>query len=107
VDAFGARHRGEHVPVVVGGTGASEHEARHQRSDDALVQPRCVAEAQLGANLHEPRDADTDRGAHGAFDDQAHDRDVVSLLSRTVGRTVGVAVGGALLTVGKLLDALP
>jgi NAD(P)-dependent dehydrogenase (short-subunit alcohol dehydrogenase family) len=62
---------------------------------------------QLGANLHEPRDADTDRGAHGAFDDQAHDRDVVSLLSRTVGRTVGVAVGGALLTVGKLLDALP
>ncbi len=29
-----------------------------------------------GSNVFDPQDADTDRGAHGAFDDQAHARDV-------------------------------
>jgi NAD(P)-dependent dehydrogenase (short-subunit alcohol dehydrogenase family) len=28
-----------------------------------------------GSNAYEPRDADNDRGAHGMFDDDAHDRD--------------------------------
>ena len=28
-----------------------------------------------GSNVFEPQDADADRGAHGAFDDQAHARD--------------------------------
>jgi NAD(P)-dependent dehydrogenase (short-subunit alcohol dehydrogenase family) len=28
-----------------------------------------------GSNVHEPKDATTDRGAHGMFDDKAHDRD--------------------------------
>lgn len=30
---------------------------------------------QWGSNVFEPRDADTDRGAHGAFDKKAHQRD--------------------------------
>jgi NAD(P)-dependent dehydrogenase (short-subunit alcohol dehydrogenase family) len=34
-----------------------------------------------GSNVHEPKDATTDRGAHGMFDDKAHDRDPWSCTS--------------------------
>jgi NAD(P)-dependent dehydrogenase (short-subunit alcohol dehydrogenase family) len=35
----------------------------------------------LGSNVDEPRDDETDAGAHGMFDDQAHERDPWSWLS--------------------------
>ncbi len=60
-----------------------------------------------GSNVFDARDQDVDRGAHGAFDDQAHSRDVVSTLSTTVGRQVGNAVGAGLAALGHVLDLLP
>lgn len=35
----------------------------------------------LGSNLYEPRDAETDQGAHGMFDSEAHERDPWSATS--------------------------
>jgi hypothetical protein len=35
----------------------------------------------VGANVFEPRDQEEDQGAHGPFDDQAHDADPVTWLS--------------------------
>ena len=57
-----------------------------------------------GSNLFEARDEEIDRGAHGAFDDIAHDSDPVSVLSATVGRTVEAAVNASLGMVGAFLD---
>ncbi len=34
-----------------------------------------------GSNVHEPRDEDQDRGAHGSFDDRSHHRDPVLWMS--------------------------
>ncbi len=56
-----------------------------------------------GSNVFEPRDEDTDRGAHGAFSDDALERDPVSFLSRhrrlaagAAAALAGVAVAGTL-----------
>jgi NAD(P)-dependent dehydrogenase (short-subunit alcohol dehydrogenase family) len=43
----------------------------------------------FGSNLHQPRDAEADRGAHGMFDDSAFGRDPWSAVSMKVGRLVG------------------
>lgn len=50
-----------------------------------------------GSNLWEPRDEDADRGAHGAFDDKAHDHDPVLWAATHRGPVVGglVAAGAA------------
>lgn len=48
-------------------------------------------------NLHEPKDDDTDRGAHGSFDEKAHDKDPVLWLAlhrREV--MAGAAAAGAI-----------
>ena len=54
-----------------------------------------------GSNVFTARDADCDAGAHGAFDDQAHDRDAWSSLSMhrsALLGAVGVAAGIAVAT---------
>src|SRR5579875_367823 len=48
----------------------------------------------LGSNVEQPRDADTDQGAHGPFDDKAYSKDPVTWLSmhrRAVLSGVGAA----------------
>jgi NAD(P)-dependent dehydrogenase (short-subunit alcohol dehydrogenase family) len=63
------------------------------------------AAERLGSNVFEPRDADTDRGAHGSFDDKSHDRDFVSVIgdARHAALKVPAAALGA---VGKVARAL-
>lgn len=56
----------------------------------------------LGSNVHEPRDEEQDQGAHGPFDDQAHDTDPVTWLSLHRQEVLG-AIGTALL--GSVLAA--
>lgn len=53
--------------------------------------PRC------GPNLWEPSDEDADRGAHGDFDERAHDHDPVLWAATHRGQVVGglVAAGAA------------
>jgi NAD(P)-dependent dehydrogenase (short-subunit alcohol dehydrogenase family) len=55
-----------------------------------------------GSNLFEPRDQDTDRGAHGGFDDSAHARD--PLLEASMRRAPLLAAGAAV--VGAATAAL-
>ncbi|MGA9857306.1 MAG: hypothetical protein WBQ18_05545, partial [Solirubrobacteraceae bacterium] len=54
----------------------------------------------LGSNVGEPRDQDTDQGAHGPFDDKAYAKDPVTWLSlhrREVLSAIGAtAVAGGL-----------
>jgi NAD(P)-dependent dehydrogenase (short-subunit alcohol dehydrogenase family) len=54
-----------------------------------------------GANLFEPQDDEVDRGAHGSFDDQAHDSDPMLWMSRHRGALL--AGTGALAAVGSAL----
>jgi NAD(P)-dependent dehydrogenase (short-subunit alcohol dehydrogenase family) len=49
----------------------------------------------LGSNVFEPRDADRDMGAHGAFDDKAHPHDVWSWASMRRAPLLGSAVAAA------------
>ena len=58
-----------------------------------------------GSNVFEPRDTEEDRGAHGAFDHLAHDRDPVSALGRHRAVSAAVAAAGVLGTAGALLRA--
>jgi NAD(P)-dependent dehydrogenase (short-subunit alcohol dehydrogenase family) len=44
----------------------------------------------FGSNLHQPRDADADRGAHGMFNDSAFSRDPWSAVSMRMGKLVHV-----------------
>ncbi len=55
-----------------------------------------------GSNLFEPRDADDDRGARGAFSSMASDRDPVSFLGRHR-KAVGAATAAAALTGATVL----
>lgn len=57
-----------------------------------------------GSNVYEPRDETTDRGAHGAFDDQAHPHDVLSLAARNrkgVLAAAAVVVGAGAAVAGR------
>jgi short-subunit dehydrogenase len=54
-------------------------------------------DGQRAANLFEPVDNDHDEGAHGVFDDQAHDRSAQAWLSR---HRTATALGAAVLGVG-------
>lgn len=56
-------------------------------------------------NLFEPRDDDSDHGAHGAFDEQSRDWDPVSWLSDTVGRQAGRVARLGLRGLTAVLDA--
>ncbi len=58
-----------------------------------------------GSNLYEPQDAETDRGAHGAFDDQAHARDPWLWASIHRRALAGVAAAGAAVAVSALRRA--
>lgn len=54
-----------------------------------------------GDNLRQPRDAEQDRGAHGSFDDKAHDKDPVLWMSLHRREVVGGAAAvGALCAAG-------
>jgi hypothetical protein len=55
-----------------------------------------------GSNLFEPRDEETDRGAHGGFDDMAHSHD--PLLEASMRRAPLLAAGAAV--VGAATAAL-
>ncbi|HLI24781.1 MAG TPA: SDR family oxidoreductase [Acidimicrobiales bacterium] len=86
---LGERFGAKLVDIYLGRTGVKSQ----QTSQDA---PR------LGDNLWEPRDADADQGAHGAFDAKAHGRDPVlwtSLHRRQLAAGLGAlgAVAGAVL----------
>lgn len=60
----------------------------------------------LGANLDEPRDAEEDQGAHGAFDDKAHSHDPVLWMSThrpaVLAGTAAAGMAGAALAGAKL-----
>jgi hypothetical protein len=58
-----------------------------------------------GDNLFTPRDDDTDRGAHGAFDDPAHEHDIVSFAARHRFAS-GAALAAAVTTAAKVTIAL-
>jgi NAD(P)-dependent dehydrogenase (short-subunit alcohol dehydrogenase family) len=58
-------------------------------------------------NLFTPQDEAVDRGARGAFSEQARSRDPLSLLSATVGRQVGKVFGAGLSALDAALDLLP
>lgn len=52
-----------------------------------------------GSNVFEPQDADHDRGAHGAFDDDAHARDPLLRMSIHRRALVGGLLASAAATV--------
>ena len=56
-------------------------------------------------NLFAPLDDDTDRGAHGAFDDQSRTHDPVTWLSDQVGRRVGRVLQLGLRGLSAVVDA--
>ncbi len=59
----------------------------------------------FGDNLHEPRDASEDRGAHGPFDSKAHGHDPQLWLSMHR-REILSGVGGAVAIAGGVLAAI-
>ncbi len=80
------------IDLYLGRTGVSS-----QQTDQEL--PR------WGSNVDEPRDADTDRGAHGPFENQAHNRDPqlwASMHRRSILSGLAAAAGAAALTAARL-----
>ncbi|HET6634879.1 MAG TPA: SDR family oxidoreductase [Streptomyces sp.] len=56
-----------------------------------------------GSNMFEPRDQDTDRGAHGGFDDMAHARDPLLALSKRRGPLLAAGAAALGVTAAALL----